>query len=144
MPPKRRYISCPPDQITADLDAVADYVTGLPAANGKIAVAGFCWGGSQTFRYTTNRKALEAAFVFYGTGPKEAAAYGMITAPVYGFYGGDDARVGKAVPVSADEMKKAVKIYEPVTYDGVGHAFMRLGEEENPKDANKKPWKKAC
>src|SRR5205814_2624063 len=34
----------PPDQITADLNAVADYVSKLPAANGKVAVAGFCWG----------------------------------------------------------------------------------------------------
>ncbi|MCK5352122.1 dienelactone hydrolase family protein, partial [bacterium] len=63
------------DQITADLDAVADYATGLAAASGKLAVGGFCWGGSQTFRYATNRKDLEAAFVFYGTGPAEAAAY---------------------------------------------------------------------
>ena len=39
----------PPDQITGDLNAAADYVAKLPAANGKIAVAGFCWGGTQTF-----------------------------------------------------------------------------------------------
>src|SRR5947199_10058152 len=30
----------PPDQITADLDAVAAYVTKLPAANGKLVAAG--------------------------------------------------------------------------------------------------------
>jgi carboxymethylenebutenolidase len=140
---KEALYKLPPDQITADLDVVADYATGLAAANGKLAVGGFCWGGSQTFRYATNRKDLEAAFVFYGTGPKEASAYGMITAPVYGFYGGDDARVAKTVPVSADEMKKTGKTYEPVTYDGAGHAFMRLGEEENPKDANKKAMKES-
>jgi carboxymethylenebutenolidase len=127
-----------PDQITADLNAVADYASGLPAASGKLAVGGSCWGGSQTFRFAANRKALEAAFVFYGTGPKEPAAYGMITVPIYGFYGGDDARVGKTIPVSVDEMKKAGKIYEPVTYDDAGHAFMRRGEEQNATDANKK------
>src|SRR6266446_1321906 len=60
----------PPDQITADLNAVADYVSKLPAANGKVAVAGFCWGGSQSFRLATNRPSLAAAFVFYGTGPE--------------------------------------------------------------------------
>jgi len=143
---KEALYKLPPEQITADLNAVAVYASGLAAANGKLAVAGFCWGGSQTFRYATNRKGLEAAFVFYGTGPKEAAAYGMITAPVYGFYGGDDARVGKTVPMSAEEMKKAKKTYEPVTYDGAGHAFMRRGEDEKPTDANKKAmeesWKR--
>src|ERR1051325_8991187 len=45
----------PPDQVTADLQAVGDYVAKLPAANGKVAVGGFCWGGSQTFRFATNR-----------------------------------------------------------------------------------------
>src|SRR6185503_20263995 len=35
----RKAISAlPPDQITADLDAVANYVTKLPACNGKIVV----------------------------------------------------------------------------------------------------------
>ena len=41
--------SLPPDQITTDLNAVAEYVSKLPAANGKVAVGGFCWGGGQTF-----------------------------------------------------------------------------------------------
>lgn len=140
---KEALYKLPPDQITADLNAVADYTANLAAANGKLAVGGFCWGGSQTFRFATNRKDLEAAFVFYGTGPKETAAYGKITSPVYGFYGGDDARVNKTVPMSADEMKKAGKNYEPVTYKGAGHAFMRRGEADNPTDANKKAMEEA-
>jgi len=135
---KEALYKLPPDQITADLNAVADFVSGFSAASGKLAVGGFCWGGSQTFRFATNRKNLEAAFVFYGTGPKEALAYGTITAPVYGFYGGDDARVNKTVPVSIEEMERAGKTYETFTFDGAGHAFMRRGEEENPKTANKK------
>src|SRR5881296_795797 len=61
--------SLPPDQITADLNAVADYVAKLPAGNGKVVVGGFCWGGTQSFRFATNRPSLAAAFVFYGTGP---------------------------------------------------------------------------
>src|SRR5688572_28918436 len=32
-------------QVTADLDALASYAKKLPAANGKVAVGGFCWGG---------------------------------------------------------------------------------------------------
>src|SRR5206468_7410749 len=47
---RRAITSLPPDQITADLNAVAGYVAKLPASNGKIAVGGFCWGGGQTFR----------------------------------------------------------------------------------------------
>src|SRR2546423_2204997 len=45
----------PKDQVTADLNAAADYVAKLPAANGKVAVCGFCWGGGPSFRFSPNR-----------------------------------------------------------------------------------------
>jgi carboxymethylenebutenolidase len=115
-----------PDQITADLNATADYAKKIPAGNGKIAVSGFCWGGGQSFRFATNRKDLSAAFVFYGPGPADVSA---ITAPVYGFYAGEDARIGATVPATTEAMKKAGKKYDPVTYEGAGHGFMRAGED---------------
>lgn len=127
-----------PEQVTADLNAVADYVKKLPAANGKVAVAGFCWGGSQTFRFATNRADLAAAFVFYGSGPNTTEAVGRIQCPVYGFYGGNDARVNATVPKSAELMKEAGKMFEPVTYEGAGHGFMRSGEEPGAQEANRK------
>src|SRR6516162_4567675 len=37
------------DTVNADLDAVADYAKKIPAGNGKIASAGFCWGGGKSF-----------------------------------------------------------------------------------------------
>jgi carboxymethylenebutenolidase len=123
------------DVVTADLNAVTDYVKKLPAANGKVVVAGFCWGGTQSFRFATNRSDLAAAFVFYGTGPEDVSG---IRAPVYGFYGGNDARVGATIPETAERMKQAGKVYEPVTYEGAGHGFMRSGEEPGASEANKK------
>lgn len=114
------------DQVTADLNAVADYAKKIPASNGKIAVSGFCWGGGQSFRFATNRKDLSAAFVFYGQGPENIPA---ITAPVYGFYAGEDARIGATLPATEAAMKAAGKKYEPVTYAGAGHGFMRAGED---------------
>jgi carboxymethylenebutenolidase len=129
----------PPDQITADLNAVADYVIKLPAANGKLAVTGFCYGGAQTFRFATNRPNLNAALVFYGQGPESAEAIAKIKAPVYGFYGGNDARINATIPKSQELMKAAGKTYDPITYDGAGHGFMRAGEDPaNTIEANKK------
>jgi carboxymethylenebutenolidase len=129
----------PPDQITADLNAVADHVTKLPAASGKLAVIGFCYGGGQTFRFATNRPKLDAALVFYGPGPDSAESIAKIKAPIYGFYGGNDARVNETVPKSQELMKAAGKTYEPVTYEGAGHGFMRAGEDPaNTNEANKK------
>ncbi len=119
--------------VTADLDAAADYGKKIPAGNGKIATVGFCWGGSKSFAFATHRKDLSAAFVFYGTGPSDVTA---ITAPVYGFYAGNDARVGATIPATTETMKAAGKKYEPVTYDGAGHGFMRAGEDPTQPTGN--------
>jgi carboxymethylenebutenolidase len=135
---RKAISSLPPDQITADLKAVAEYLSKLPACNGKIAVAGFCWGGSQTFRFATNEKALKAACVFYGTGPTDEQDIGRIESPVYGFYGGNDARVTSTVSKSSELMKKAGKSYEPLTYEGAGHGFMRGGEAPGASEADKR------
>jgi len=127
----------PADQITADLTAVANYALKIPAANGKLFVGGFCWGGGQTFRFATNRADLAAAFVFYGP-PPDKDAMTRITAPVYGFYAGNDARIGATVPGAVNDMKAAGKPYDPVTYDGAGHGFMRAGEAPDANEANRK------
>ena len=124
-----------PDQVNADLDAAADYGKKLPSSNGVFATAGFCWGGGKAFAFAAHRKDLAAAFVFYGPPPSE---FSTITAPVYGFYAGNDARIGATVPATTQAMKAAGKKYDPVTYDGAGHGFMRAGEDPaNNNPANK-------
>jgi carboxymethylenebutenolidase len=126
-----------PNQITADLNAVADYGLKLPAAVKKLFVAGFCWGGGQSFRFATNRRDLAAALVFYGR-PPDNDAMARIQAPVYGFYGGNDARVSATIPATREAMKAAEKVYEPVVYEGAGHGFMRAGEAPGATEANAK------
>ena len=127
----------PPDQITADLNAVADYAKKLPACNGKVCVVGFSWGGGQSFRFATNRKDLSLAFVFYGNGPAPEAIPN-IQAPVYGFYAGTDERIGATVPATQQQMKAAGKFFEVATYEGAAHGFMRAGAQPDATEANKK------
>ena len=130
-----------PEGVTADLDAVADYAKKIPAANGKIFVTGFCWGGGKSFLFATHRHDLSAAFVFYGPGPSDVSG---TTAPVYGFYAGNDARIGATLPATVAAMKAAGKKFEPVTYDGAGHGFMRAGvDPSNTNPANKKAREEA-
>ena len=126
-----------PDTVMSDLDAVADYGKKLPASNGKLAVVGFCWGGGKSFAFATHRKDLNLAFVFYGPPPDKAAMAG-IQAPVYGFYGGNDARIDATIPDTKESMKSAGKKYEAVIYDGAGHGFMRAGEAPDASPENKK------
>jgi carboxymethylenebutenolidase len=127
----------PPAQVMADLDAAADFVTKLPAADGTLRVVGFCWGGARTFDFANVRAGLVSSFVFYGTGPQDEAQARGISSPVYGFYGGADARVNATVPRTEELMRAGNKRFEPVTYEGAGHAFMRLGEEAGASEANR-------
>lgn len=128
----------PREQVLADLAATAQYVRTLPAANGKLAVAGFCWGGSRTWDAANTIENVSVAFPFYGTGPATDAGVQGIEAPVYGFYGGDDARVNATIEPTRALMEKHGKKFVPVIYEGAGHAFMRLGDEANPTEANRR------
>lgn len=143
----RKAISLlPPDQVTADLKAVASYAKELPASNGKLAVAGFCWGGTETFRFATNSEQMVACFPFYGTSPKDEASLARIKSPVFGFYAENDARVNATLPATEAAMKSLGKRFDPVTYPGAGHGFMRAGVAPDAAPANVKAhqdaWKR--
>jgi len=125
-----------------DLNAVADYILKVPSCNGKLAVCGFCWGGGESFRFATQRPDLKASYVFYGAlnnNEMTTATLSKAACPVYGFYGGMDNRIGATVPRTAELMKSLGKVYEPVTYEGAGHGFMRGGEDPaGTREADKK------
>ena len=139
----------PQEQVTSDLDAVFKYAKQLPAGNKVVAVGGFCWGGGQTFNYATHNPDIAAAFVFYGSAPRNEADYKKIKAPVYGFYGGNDFRITGEVPNVEKRMNQLGKKFEPVAYDGAGHGFMRQGEmttdtnnaDRNARDQAWERWK---
>ncbi len=136
-----------PDNVTNDLMAVLEYAKNMDAGNGKVVVAGFCWGGSQSFRFATNAgDAIEAAMVFYGTGPREADDYKSIAAPIYGFYGGNDNRVNSTIEFSDAQMRLNGHTYLNEIYEGAGHAYMRRGDNPEEKGPNKiardKSWQR--
>jgi carboxymethylenebutenolidase len=115
------------EEVNMKLNAVRSYAIKLPAANGKSAVAGFCWGGGKSFSYAAAQPELNAAVVYYGTSPQEKEL-GSIKAPVLGLYGRDDARVNATIGPASEEMKKLGKVYEVEIYEGAGHGFLRQQE----------------
>ncbi|MFN8178390.1 MAG: dienelactone hydrolase family protein [bacterium] len=124
----------PAEDVTARLDAVSKWARSQPSASGKVATIGFCWGGTQSFRYATSRPELAAAVVYYGTPPDSGMA--AIHAPVIGFYGGDDARVTATVDSTAIKMKALGKSYESHVYPGAGHGFLRAQDGRNGANMN--------
>ncbi|MDZ7718753.1 MAG: dienelactone hydrolase family protein [Balneolaceae bacterium] len=114
-----------------------EYISNVPASTGTVVVAGFCWGGSQTFRYATNSDQPEAFMVFYGSAPDDPEAVQQISAPVYGFYGENDQRINSGIPAIEKMMNEYGKTYEYEIYEGAGHAFMRAGDDPNADEASK-------
>ena len=135
---RKGIYALPADQVTRDLQAVEKYIAKAPSSNGNVLVAGFCWGGSQSFRYATNSTTIKAAMVFYGTAPDSAEELHKIKVPVYGFYGGDDQRVNATIEATEAIMKDGGKTYAYEIYAGAGHAYMRRGDDPESDEANKK------
>jgi carboxymethylenebutenolidase len=114
-----------PEDVEARLNAVRAYALTVPAANGKVGVVGYCWGGAQSFNYAVAQPQLNAAVAYYGTAPSDAAALARINAPLLGLFGGDDARVNATIQPAEAELKKLGKSFNYRIFEGAGHGFLR-------------------
>lgn len=134
-----------PAETMARLDVARAYAATIPAANGRIASMGFCWGGSRSFEYALHQPALDAAVVFYGSSPANLDDYTRIGAPIIGFYGGDDARVNQTIEPSAAELKRLGKTFEYEIYEGAGHGFVGSQADRNGANfrATEQAWPRA-
>jgi carboxymethylenebutenolidase len=138
-----------PDEVNKRIDAARAYGLKLPAANGKTATIGYCWGGAASFRYATHQPELNAAVVYYGSAPRkgeggkeaDVEALKKIKAPVLGLYGKDDARVNSTIDETKKILDEAGKSYTTHLYEGAGHGFLR--QQGDRDGANKKASEQA-
>jgi len=132
-----------PEMTRARLDAATAWAVRQPAANGKIATMGFCWGGARSFEYAASQPALKAAVVYYGTSPDSATLL-QVKAPVLGLYGGDDARVNATIDPAKKALKALRRSYDPTIFAGAGHGFLRQqsGREGANARAAQQAWPK--
>ena len=132
---RQRIVALPADQVTADLDAAKAYLKTIKAVRGDaIGVIGFCWGGSQSFRYATNAPELKAFVVCYGGAPTPADM-ARIRAKGLGVYAENDARINAGLPDATAAMKAAGKDYPYTIYPGVGHGFLRTRDKPEVADS---------
>jgi carboxymethylenebutenolidase len=115
--------------------------------NDKIAVLGFCFGGTYAFHLATHEPRLKACLAFYGQAPQPIEDVAKITCPVIAFYGEKDERLIASLPDLKSAMQKAGKEidkdFTAVIYPNAGHAFFN---DANPrmyqKEAAEDAWKK--
>jgi carboxymethylenebutenolidase len=128
-----------PDEANTRLDAVRAWAVKLPAANGKIATMGFCWGGARSFAYAV-RPGVNGAIVYYGTSPDSVAILN-VKAPVLGLYGADDARVNATIEPAKKALAGRKGAYDVHVFEGAGHGFLR--QQSGRDGANLKATQKA-
>ena len=111
--------------VQRQLAAVGQYGMSLPSAEKKYGIVGFCWGGSTSFAHAVaSPPGLGASVVYYGTSPA-TPLLANVKVPVLGLYGGNDARVGATVPPADSAMRALGKSFEPHSFAGAGHGFLR-------------------
>ncbi len=110
----------------------------------KIAVMGFCFGGTYSYSLAVNEPALAAALPFYGYAPEKEDELAKISCPVMAFYGEKDTALVQDLPRLQISMKKLNKDFRFKVYPNTGHAFMN---DTNPTTYNEEAaddaWREA-
>jgi carboxymethylenebutenolidase len=104
------------------LQRCVDQLAARPEVGERIAVTGFCFGGSYAFALAAADPRIVAAAPFYGS-PPALDTVGDITASVYAFYGGKDERLMQSLPEVTQAMTDAGVDFTVQVYPEAGHAF---------------------
>lgn len=112
------------DEIHRQLLAVAEYGMGLPAAEPRYGIMGFCWGGTVAFEHAIRSPTLGASVVYYGSSP-DPTLMESVRAPVLGLYGENDERVNATIAGAESRLHALGRRFEHEIYPGAGHGFLR-------------------
>jgi carboxymethylenebutenolidase len=133
--PKLREIMAPmhaPDfavNTMASLQEHFDYLNGLDGLSGKVAVMGFCFGGSYSYSLAISEPNLKIALAFYGHCDQSIDDLKKIKCPVRAYIGDQDERLITALPDLTKRMEAAEVDFQSIIYKDAGHAFFN---DSNP------------
>ncbi|HUD06570.1 MAG TPA: dienelactone hydrolase family protein [Candidatus Saccharimonadales bacterium] len=103
--------------------ACFDYLYKQPEVNGKVAVIGFCFGGTYSFSLAVAEPRLALALPFYGHTDQAVDELREIKCPIRAFYGENDERLMSGLPDLTERMKEAGVNFVSKVYPNCGHAF---------------------
>lgn len=138
--PRLRQLTAPmqaPDfgRLTLErVEACFNYLYSQPQLQQKIAITGFCFGGSYSYSLAVHESRLKIAFPFYGHAEQPVEELRNITCPIRAFYGQNDERLMAQLPDLTERMKEAGVDFTSKVYPDCGHAFFN---DTNPLTYNK-------
>jgi carboxymethylenebutenolidase len=106
----------------AKLTTLVDALEVEPGVDGRIAVLGFCFGGTYSFALAAADPRVRAAVPFYGSAPG-AEDVARIACPVLALYGQHDERLIEALPAVERAFADAGRELQTHVYPDSGHAF---------------------
>lgn len=119
-----------PDQMNGDIDAAMGWAAKNKGNASKMAITGFCFGGSVVWSYAAHQPNLKAGAAWYGHFMRQGWPKNPIDmvkdlkAPVLGIYGGKDQGIpNDQVEMMQSELKKANSKSQIIVYPDAGHGF---------------------
>jgi carboxymethylenebutenolidase len=141
-------------QVLSDLDATLAFAKASGSADiARAAVAGFCWGGRESWLYAAHNPALKAAIAWYG--PLGGAPSALkpknppdivddLKVPVLGLYGGKDAGItAPQIAAMREKLAAAGGASKIIVYEDTGHAFHADYRPSYNKADAEASWKEA-
>lgn len=124
-----------------DFVAAAGWLKGRADCTGKVAVVGFCYGGSISNMLATRVPDLAGAVPFYGGQPK-AEDVASIKCPMLIHYAEKDERIAAGWPAYEEALKANKVRYEAFVYPGTQHGFNNDTTPRYDKAAADLAWKR--
>lgn len=145
----------PDERLVGDVAGAAEYLKGLPTANGKVGTIGYCSGGRQSFLAAVSLP-IDAAVDCYGAfvvgNPPEGTPLKVgpivdktpdLSCPLLGLFGADDQYPSPEHVTELEEaLKAAGKTYEFHSYEGAGHAFFAVNRPSYRPESAMDGWSK--
>jgi carboxymethylenebutenolidase len=127
--PRAIYLSAttPKERVNTDLDAVFNWLETQPEVDPKrIAVMGFCYGGTVSLNYSLHNARVAATGIFYGQLITSPDTLKNLPGPVLGIFGGNDNLIPLQEVRDFEAGLKAANIPNEITvYADEGHAFVQ-------------------
>ena len=127
--PKLREMLAPtqtPQFVSLALSRLAscfEYMYNQPLVHQQVALLGFGLGANYGYGLAIREQRLRGVIAFYGHAKYITAELRHITCPVLAIYGEADTALMQELPGLKMQMAVAGVEFEPVTYEGAGHAF---------------------
>jgi len=123
------------------LTVAVDWLDEQPGVDGRVGVAGFCFGGTYAFLLASADDRVRAVVPFYGSAP-DAERIGEIQASVLALYGGRDEALMRALPTVRQTMAAAGVDFTPIVYERAAHAFFNDTGARYDADAAADAWER--